>query len=114
VRELSGDWALNRARNDLTPNRRLSMLFTAPAAGNLSRAVFRARRTALPSTFDQLLSWLRDMSEVLSLIAGILYQLRRMVWEFSGIVVALGALVCAWRPFLLRCRHQKHPSRRKD
>jgi hypothetical protein len=61
----------------------------------------------------QLVSWLRDSTEVLSLIADNLQLLRRIVWELSGIVSALGALVCAWRLFVCRCQHGKRTRRTK-
>jgi len=61
----------------------------------------------------QLVSWLRDSAEVLSLIADNLHQLRRIVWELSGILIALGALVFAWRQFVCRWQHGKHASREK-
>jgi hypothetical protein len=62
---------------------------------------------------DQLVSWLTDSSEVLSLIADNLHHLRRIVWELSGIIGAVGGLVCAWQLLLCRCRREKHGRRTK-
>jgi hypothetical protein len=59
----------------------------------------------------QLVSWLRDSAEVLSLIADNLHQLRRIVWELACILGALGVLVCAWRRFVRRCQHGKRAPR---
>jgi hypothetical protein len=62
----------------------------------------------------QLVSWLRDTAEVLSLIDDNLHLLRRILLELSGIVFALGSLVYAWRLFLRRCQREKRVSRPKD
>ena len=61
----------------------------------------------------QLVSWLRDSAEVLSLIADNLHQLRRIVWELSCMIGALGALICAWRRFVHRCQHGNRAPRRR-
>lgn len=61
----------------------------------------------------QLASWLRDSAEVLSLIADNLHQLRCIVGELSGIIIALGILVCAWRRLLGRRQHGKRVPRTK-
>jgi hypothetical protein len=61
----------------------------------------------------QLVSWLTDSAEVLSLIADNLHHLKRIVWELSGIIGAVGGLVCAWRLLLCSCRHKKHERRTK-
>jgi hypothetical protein len=62
---------------------------------------------------DQLVSWLRDTAEVLSLIGDNLHDLQRILWELTGITAALGSLVYAWRRLLHRCKHGKRAPRTK-
>jgi hypothetical protein len=55
----------------------------------------------------QIVSWLRNTVEVLSLITDNRHLFRRIVWELSGINFPLEALICAWRLFLRGCQHGK-------